>query len=246
MNYNYFDVIDTEEKAYWLGFLFADGNISKSSWTRKNGTVKNGCYRVEVSLKSEDIEHLEKFAKAIEYEKPIKISKASFRKERCRLSFNNKHMWQTLVNLGCTPAKSLTLKFPDYSIFKNKWLIISFIRGYIDGDGCIGYTLKDKSRMQLRILGTEHFLLHLQKILPLEKDNSLWKDINIYELVFNSSRGAYVCSILYKGASIYLDRKFERYKEICRLYEGSYRVLEDKFGEDCEVNTELTNQIAKG
>ena len=44
-----FDSIDNEEKAYWLGFIFADGCIS----SRDNA--------FELSLKGEDIEHLHKF-----------------------------------------------------------------------------------------------------------------------------------------------------------------------------------------
>ena len=241
MNYNYFDKIDTEEKAYWLGFLFADGNVSRDSYIRKNGTIKNGNYKIEISLKSEDIEHLEKFSKAIDYNKPIKVSKASFRKERCRLQFNNKHMWNTLNNLGCIPCKSLKLKFPNINIFKNKWLIYSFIRGYVDGDGNIGYCNKEQSRMQLRILGTKDFLTILQKLLPLESDNKLYKKDNIYELVFNDKRGAYVTSILYNGASVYLDRKYKRYRNFCRLYEESYRVLSSKYGENCDVNPVVNN-----
>lgn len=237
MNYNYFDIIDTEEKAYWLGFIFADGNVSKDSWIRKNGSVKRGCYKIEISLKSEDTEHLQKFANAIEYEKPIRISKAAFRKERCRIFFNNKHMWTILNSYGCTPNKSLTVKFPDIKIFKNKWLIISFIRGYVDGDGCISYCNSSRTRMCLKILGTEHMLLNIQKQIPLESDNKLAKKKgeNISELTFNDKRGAYICSILYNGADIYLNRKYEKYKEFCRLYEGSYRVLSSKYGEDCDV-----------
>lgn len=50
-NENIFDVIDSEEKAYWLGFLFADGYISSSKNT------------IELSLALKDKEHLEKFAK---------------------------------------------------------------------------------------------------------------------------------------------------------------------------------------
>ena len=50
-NENVFDSIDTEEKAYWLGFIFADGYIS----------LKGNSF--ELSLKGSDSEHLDKFNK---------------------------------------------------------------------------------------------------------------------------------------------------------------------------------------
>ena len=57
-NIHYFDSIDTEEKAYWLGFLFADGAV----------TQYNHSYDIELSLKIDDKEHVEKFAKTLNYE----------------------------------------------------------------------------------------------------------------------------------------------------------------------------------
>ena len=50
-NENVFDVIDSEEKAYWLGFIFADGYISSRD------------YGFEISLSIIDVEHLIKFNK---------------------------------------------------------------------------------------------------------------------------------------------------------------------------------------
>lgn len=218
MNYNYFDSIDTEEKAYWLGFIFADGNISKSERMYK-GKLKRGNYRFELSLKAEDKSHLEKFAKAIGFNKEVKISKAVNRANRCRLYFNNKHLWTILNSYGCTPNKSLTLTFPKLEIFLNKELIKHFIRGYIDGDGSICYRNAVHTDFQLRILGTENFLTILQQQLPLEKQNKLHKDINIFELCFSGSRGLYVCNYLYKNSNIHLDRKYSRYIEYSRLYQ---------------------------
>ena len=216
---NFFEIIDTEEKAYWLGFFYADGNISDmKSYLKKSGKY---VYRMEVSLMASDIEHLNKLKNFLGYEKELKISKAGDRAERCRLYFNDKHMWNILNSYGCTPIKSLTLKFPNIKIFKNKNLIKDFIRGYIDGDGCISYCDKDHNEMTLRILGTKHFLENLQKQLPLEKENKLSKKINVYDLSFQRGRGLYICNYLYKNAKVYLDRKYKRYKEYCRLYEES-------------------------
>ena len=219
VNSTIFDSINTEEKAYWLGFIYADGNLSNKDKIFEK--TKKSVYRIEVSLCADDILHLEKLRIFLGIEKPLKLSKASFRKERCRLYFNDKHMWNILNSYGCTPIKSLTLKFPNIKIFKNKNLIKDFIRGYIDGDGCISYCDKDHSEMTLRILGTKHFLENLQKQLPLEKENKLSKKINVYDLSFQRGRGLYICNYLYKNAKVYLDRKYKRYKEYCRLYEES-------------------------
>ena len=135
-NESIFDNIDSEEKAYWLGFIYADGYISSRDNT------------FELSLALKDKEHLDKFNVFMQHENN-NIKMDSF---RCRWSVVNKHLWETLNNYGCTPRKSLTLKFPDISIFSSKSLVRHFIRGYIDGDGSIMV-----NKPILDILGTTFF-----------------------------------------------------------------------------------------
>lgn len=75
--------------------------------------------------------------------------------------------------MGVTPQKSLTLKFPDKSIFKSEDLIRHFIRGYFDGDGCISYYRHENRNIgiyfkpQLSIIGTKIFLDELLKIIKI-------------------------------------------------------------------------------
>lgn len=211
---NVFDQIDTEEKAYWLGFIYADGNISSHKENKKKR------YTFDLTLSSKDINHLYKFQKFLKSNKEPKTSIAGnkFKYERSKISLSNKHLWNTLNNYGCVPKKSLLLEFPNEEIFVDKSLIKDFIRGYFDGDGCISYSNKEHTDMCISILGTDKFLNKLQEYLPLEKKNKILKTKNIYSLSFQRSRGKYVLNYLYKNAKIFLDRKEIRYKEYCRLY----------------------------
>lgn len=138
-----FDSIDTEEKAYWLGFWYADGYLD-SRPLNPNTKPK---YGLELSLKGKDFTHLEKFNIFMKHSKNIvKISETKCGTticKRCRWVVTNKHLWQTLNSLGCTPKKSLTIVFPDSSIFKSPDLIKHFIRGYWDGDGCLSWCDKE-------------------------------------------------------------------------------------------------------
>lgn len=118
---NVFDIIDTEEKAYWLGFVFADGNISSHTPNKKH------TYKFELSLALKDKNHLYKFNSFMNY-KGNNVKCDSY---RCRWYIGNKHLWETLNSYGCTPKKSLTLNFPDENIFKSKDLIRHFIRGIL-------------------------------------------------------------------------------------------------------------------
>lgn len=81
-NENVFDIIDSEEKAYWLGFIFADGNISSPY---KNGKPK---YTFELSLALKDKEHLDKFNTFMQHEKD-NVKCDSY---RCRWIATNKHL----------------------------------------------------------------------------------------------------------------------------------------------------------
>jgi len=213
-DFTIFDQIDSEEKAYWLGFIYADGNIS----SHKEGVKKR--YNFELSLSTKDINHLYKFQKFLKSNKEPKISIAGnlYKYERCRIILSNKHLWNILNNYGCVPKKSLTLKFPNETIFKDKALIKDFIRGYFDGDGCISYCDNKHEHMTISILGTKEFLETLQNYLPLEKENKIHKHKNVYLLSFQRSRGKYILNYLYSNSTIFLERKEIRYKEYCRLY----------------------------
>lgn len=196
MNENFFDQIDNEEKAYWLGFLYADGAI---------GSSNNG---IELSLKSSDINHLKKFSKSLEFH-----NKHIFQDDtRCRLNFCNKHMRESLIKLGCTPRKSLTLIFPTNEQVPSN-LIHHFVRGYIDGDGAVMVGLnhrKERVVPRLYILGTESFLKDL--IITMGwKQNKMRHPSGAFAVEWS---GKYVFQYLqdiYNDASIYLDRKYQRF-----------------------------------
>ena len=206
-NISFFDEINTEEKAYWLGFMFADGFI---------GQYKKS-YKIELSLATRDFNHLEKFASAIMFSK---IKKSD---NRCRVFIGSKKMFEKLNEYGCTERKSLTLKFPRVDIFQEKSLIIHFIRGYFDGDGCITHSDKDGKKLNVTILGTEEFLSGLNKCIYPEKEMKLTKKGNVYVLSFNGKTGLEFLKRIYSKSTVYLDRKKQKYNEYCRLYEESYR-----------------------
>ena len=126
LNQRYFSSIDTEEKAYWLGFISADGCIKN---TPKMKTVT-------VNLANIDRGHLEKMSAAVDSNKPI----YAFSRTRNRANvitatavFNSPYMIADLIALSITERKSLTLQpwtGPD-ELMRHYW------RGIFDGDGCI-------------------------------------------------------------------------------------------------------------
>lgn len=237
-NEDVFDSIDTEEKAYWLGFIFADGTIS-SSPTREEAKTQ---YQFELSLSSKDLTHLEKFAKFIEYKQPLFCDEI-----RCRLSLYSKHLWQVLNVNGCTPQKSLTLRFPRTELFKNKDLIRHFIRGYVDGDGCLTWNNKNHTYPEISVLGTDEMLHSIISYLPLE-DKPILKILHpdkqsvIKYFSLTGEKAYIIASYLYNNSMISLQRKYDKYLEYCRLYEKLYRELEDNIGEGCDANTEITKE----
>lgn len=125
-NSDYFESIDTEEKAYWLGFIFADGSISSE------GSIR-------ISLVVEGKSHLEKFKKAIGYtglvRGPYHVSskKKGGEKTKYTLDHRNRKMATDLAALGAVPNKTFLIKFPPIA----KELRRHFIRGLFDGDGSI-------------------------------------------------------------------------------------------------------------
>jgi hypothetical protein len=152
----------------------------------------------------------------------------------------NKTMINTLINLGCVPKKSLILKFPDENIFARKELVYDFIRGYIDGDGCISSNGK-RGRMQISVLGTEHFLNGIRKYFP--QFSKLMKRNNIYCITSNSNNADQIGYRLYENATIFLERKRQIYATLCKLHNSE---TSDKIGESCDANAEVTPEIAKG
>jgi hypothetical protein len=137
---NFFEKIDNEEKAYFLGFIFADGCVTNDSKKYRN--------RVTLKLHTKDTHILDSFIKSINGE--MSVWKHGQR-EMAEVSFSSKKTVNDLINLGVIPNKTFTLQYPTIIETLEK----HFLRGYFDGDGCIRIN-KDKrdnsKRGDLRIV----------------------------------------------------------------------------------------------
>ena len=200
-NDDYFETIDTEDKAYFLGLLFADGNV----YTAR--------YRVQITLANEDAYILKAFANCIGYTGKMYIDRGKYSK----LILPSKKMCADLTKLGCTPNKSLTLQFPTE--VPND-LMNHFIRGYFDGDGHISKDKKlKKPYYHINITSSLSFMDTLKEILLTNsiETGTLYKRYKDREhsahttFVLNKSAKQFV-DYIYNNASLFLTRKHNIYE----------------------------------
>jgi len=195
---HFFDIIDTEAKAYFLGLLFADGcNCSNNN-------------DITIGLKEDDSYVLENLASLLRLDRKLL---GSPRQKILRMCSN--HMSGTLSSHGMVPRKSLILKFPECV---PPHLIRHFIRGYSDGDGCIHIS---KNGPVWSITSTEDFCTSLRDIVEAETGVAGYiyvphKDPIKPTRVFTIAGMLRVPKSLkwiYSGSHIHLYRKFDKYEE---------------------------------
>lgn len=222
---NYFDDIDCQEKAYILGLLYADGY---------NNTDRN-C--VNLSLAEIDVSILEHISKLIQPDKPLQYTKT---RDNCqnqyRLIIANKHISKRMVDLGVTKAKTFTITFPNEGIIP-KHLIRHFIRGYLDGDGCI-------MKKSICFVATEAFCASLERIFKENLGVNCYirarhpernHNIRMCE-ISGSNQSLQLLNWLYEGSIIHFDRKFQKYlimKERKRLQQLPKPIIKCKV-DGCE------------
>ena len=117
---SYFDVIDSHEKAYWFGFICADGNIYNQ--------------KLQIGLHKKDEQHLLKFCARIGYNGPLHSDKV-FKK----LIIARKRIVQGLKNLGLSENKTFTIDEKMFDQVPDEYKKSAFL-GYIDGDGCFYFS----------------------------------------------------------------------------------------------------------
>lgn len=222
VNDRFFSVIDTEAKAYWLGFLYADGYVSRCG--------------VGVSLSLKDRAHLERFKEAICYTGPIyeRGPRSNVMKDgrtigglgSCEVRISRDQMRQDLAKNGCGPRKSLTLTFPTGEQVSPS-LLPHFLRGYLDGDGWISSS-RPKSgggkRLQFMsgFIGTVDFLTQLRTYLvsqgfgfPTIRTKTNEK---IGTIVYGGNQTVKrLHDLLYSNATIFLERKRKHFDECAAM-----------------------------
>jgi hypothetical protein len=186
---DYFENIDSPEKAYWLGFLYTDGYVSTG-----------GRWGVELSIV--DTNHLQKLLDAFKCNMLIRTRERQTGAS-CSILIKNAKMYDDLVRNGVVPNKTAILKFPKLV----EDLMPHFIRGLFDGDG--SYAPKEISfvcRSETFVQGLCSFIESRLGIIP---NISLIKRDNLLPVVriWRKNDRKILVDYLYKDATTFLERK---------------------------------------
>ena len=220
-NEDYFENIDTEDKAYWLGFIAADGCIIKCS--------SYNSYRLQISISINDIEHLEKFLKCIEADdieiktfKSTGFSSNRKNEDMAMVRLNSVKLCRDLEKYNIHERKSHDIEIPDL----NNDMMVHYLRGFIDGDGSYHYHYDYKSnryRYSFEIVGASPFIPY--QIQSYMSSNGIKTNVytrksklsgnQSYRLMTASRKEMLkIINLLYSNANIYLNRKYEKINEI--------------------------------
>jgi hypothetical protein len=219
---NELKIIDTQEKAYLLGFMYGDGTIS--TYTEINGRIRH-LSRISICIDDKDM--LLQLLSIFPYFNVgyFDFSKYNLNsKKQISLSKSSKELYNDLLSNGLFPRKSYEnackLKLPDI----NQLLIPHFIRGFFDADGSVYIPTRRRNLLTMEFSSVSMELLESLNIYLKSKNINCWK-INTkhpskgrqtcHALVFNKTAEIQkLIDLMYKDSIIFLKRK----KEKCILY----------------------------
>lgn len=218
LNENYFEIIDSREKAYFLGLIAADGCIHKSIPKKRNT-------RIALTLKVEDGYIIEKLSEALEFKGNVRI--VTIRKGKyighkySHVQFTSNKMAIDLSKYGITRDKSSTLTYPTIS----KEYDYDFIRGYFDGNGSVFLSNERHRRtgkitpvIHFRFCGPEKLLSEIQSKLGIKGRLVQSKKSFVYELQCKRNVQASIFfNKIYTDTNLYLKRKYDVFKNVQRL-----------------------------
>lgn len=193
---HYFDVIDTQEKAYIIGLLAADGCVFKNTIT--------------IGLQESDKHILDEINNLLSSNRKLRYIKNDIGKNMYYLTITNKYMASKLKELGLIENKSLTLEFPKCITSD---LFPHFLRGLLDGDGHIL-----KTKYGVGYTGTKMLLFEIiRKLKPIfnfhfyVREEHCKNGITYSIELYRQQECIDFLNYIYKDANIYLQRKYEIY-----------------------------------
>ena len=242
-NEHYFDIIDNEHKAYWIGFIWCDGYMAIRN--RNNRTS----YEFKLSLADHDYKHLDKFNTDIDGSYEVKHYECNgfagkSKAMEARILITNQYFGQLLVNqYGIVPNRtdcsSLLLSIPDD-------LIKHFIRGVIDADGSFyHYVVKESNKYGVYnvdkcivdIGGQPELLKNIEEHLvnngivnnferKISKRHVEDEKDGVYRnLKFcGKNQAMQLLHYIYDDATVYLDRKYNKFLDIRNKLEICHEV----------------------
>ncbi len=198
---SFFDKIDSEEKAYWLGFLTADGTVGRNY--------------IILSLQSGDKEHLSKLNTSLQSNYPV-ISRQRTVSEKVYSSVSvhitSHRLVSALNRLGVENNKSFTVRpcvqIPDV-------LLSHYWRGIFDGDGSVflqgRHTKSGYPQWTVKLVGNQHivfgFASFIQRFIP-DANPDIRPHFRIFTKIYTGiDLPQKVLQVLYRDATIFLDRK---------------------------------------
>lgn len=177
----------TPESRWAIGIMAADGNVRS-----RVGQVRFG-----QSLKNLDL--LDEMRRHIGHSGEPSFAKTT---SSYMLSWTSRRHVDDLARYGVVDAKSLIYRLPDPSLMS-----LDFLRGYIDGDGCIGVYSNGTHRryLQLGWVGTPEFIKQCLDWLPVT--GRVYTHGNVQEIKFHGKHAADICGLLYPANDNFTSRK---------------------------------------
>lgn len=244
-NSDYFKYIDCPAKAYWLGFLYADG------WVVYDEQRRN--YECSIQLQSGDLAILQDLNNRLGG-----IHRIEFRHKESKILDNSeisitdsytlrifsREIVKDLIKHNILPNKTQSPIYPTV----NKELFFDFLRGYIDGDGCIYYNSK-RNALAVHITGAhEDVFKYLQKVL--QDDYGISSGVygettRKYRIMITGKNAMRLLESIYKNtAEPKLERKYNKYLTIKAAISEHEMKKSGNIGEGLTANTEISERIA--